>query len=237
MSREVDFAAKPIDPDFMNKPDEYPETGTHFDHKVFAEGIARPDADGNQYPRLTAAQQSPSSLEIGSRLGLPPKKGAPCPAQGLRDGGDFPRPDSKIDQANHDPVRDVGRALQEGRRRTVAHDAAQEIAGNIRRVVGKGTRQVVERRGAEAPVERFLQFMHRVSEESRRDDDKKNAGDLKETLQIDPPGHANEADPDNPSHQKPYGDTDDCFERRSQPPRAEHEQRGLDSLPQDHDER
>src|SRR2546422_1018577 len=50
MSREVDFAAKPIDPDFMNKPDEYPETGTHFDHKVFAEGIARPDADGNPYP-------------------------------------------------------------------------------------------------------------------------------------------------------------------------------------------
>src|SRR5213594_2896271 len=50
MSREVDFAAKPIDPDFMNKPDEYPETGTHFDHKVFAEGIARPDANGTPYP-------------------------------------------------------------------------------------------------------------------------------------------------------------------------------------------
>ncbi len=41
MSREVDFNAKPIDPDFMNKPDEYPETGTHFEHKVFAEGKER----------------------------------------------------------------------------------------------------------------------------------------------------------------------------------------------------
>jgi NAD-dependent dihydropyrimidine dehydrogenase PreA subunit len=50
MSREVDFAAKPIDPDFMNKPDEYPETGTHFDHKVFADGVERLDANGNAYP-------------------------------------------------------------------------------------------------------------------------------------------------------------------------------------------
>src|SRR3989475_13059706 len=50
MSREVDFAAKPIDPDFMNKPDEYPETGTHFDHKVFADGVERLGANGNPYP-------------------------------------------------------------------------------------------------------------------------------------------------------------------------------------------
>ena len=50
MSREVDFAAKPIDPDFMNKPDEYPETGEHLGHKVFAEGKERLDADGNPYP-------------------------------------------------------------------------------------------------------------------------------------------------------------------------------------------
>ena len=50
MSREVDFAAKPIDPDFMNKPDEYPETGVHFDHKVFAEGKERLDANGVPYP-------------------------------------------------------------------------------------------------------------------------------------------------------------------------------------------
>lgn len=50
MSREVDYNPKPIDPDFMNKPDEYPETGTHFEHKVFAEGIFRMDADGKPYP-------------------------------------------------------------------------------------------------------------------------------------------------------------------------------------------
>src|SRR5437879_12561188 len=41
----------------------------------------------NQYPRLTAAKQSPSSLEIGLRLGLPPKRRAPCPAEGLRSAG------------------------------------------------------------------------------------------------------------------------------------------------------
>jgi NAD-dependent dihydropyrimidine dehydrogenase PreA subunit len=50
MTREVDWAPKPIDPDFMNKPDEYPETGTHFEHKVFAEGAARMDANGAPNP-------------------------------------------------------------------------------------------------------------------------------------------------------------------------------------------
>jgi len=50
MSRAVDYEPKPIDPDFMNKPDEYPETGIHYDHKVFAEGIQRLDANGNPYP-------------------------------------------------------------------------------------------------------------------------------------------------------------------------------------------
>ncbi len=50
MSREVDYNPKPIDPDFMNKPDEYPETGTHFDHKVYADGVERLDADGKPYP-------------------------------------------------------------------------------------------------------------------------------------------------------------------------------------------
>src|SRR5436853_6138584 len=49
MSREVDFAAKPIDPDFMNKPDEYPEKGVHVDHKVFAEGKERPEEDRTPY--------------------------------------------------------------------------------------------------------------------------------------------------------------------------------------------
>ena len=47
---EVDFKAKPIDPDFLNKPDEYPETGVHYDHKVLGEGRERPDAEGKPYP-------------------------------------------------------------------------------------------------------------------------------------------------------------------------------------------
>ena len=50
ISREVDYAPKPIDPDFMNKPDEYPETGTHHEHKVLGEGKQRSDANGAPYP-------------------------------------------------------------------------------------------------------------------------------------------------------------------------------------------
>ncbi len=50
MTREVDWSPKPIDPDFMNKPDEYPETSTHFEHKVYAEGKPRQDADGKPNP-------------------------------------------------------------------------------------------------------------------------------------------------------------------------------------------
>ncbi len=50
MTREVDYAPKPIDPDFMNKPDEYPETGTHNNHKILGEGVQRTDANGNPYP-------------------------------------------------------------------------------------------------------------------------------------------------------------------------------------------
>lgn len=47
---EVDYKPKPIDPDFLNKPGEYPETGEHNGHKVFAEGVERMDADGTPYP-------------------------------------------------------------------------------------------------------------------------------------------------------------------------------------------
>jgi len=49
-AEELDWAPKPIDPDFMNKPDEYPETGTHYEHKVFAEGKPRTDANEGANP-------------------------------------------------------------------------------------------------------------------------------------------------------------------------------------------
>jgi NAD-dependent dihydropyrimidine dehydrogenase PreA subunit len=48
--REVDFKSKPIDPDFLKKPDEYPVTGEHNGHKVYAEGKQRLDAEGKPYP-------------------------------------------------------------------------------------------------------------------------------------------------------------------------------------------
>jgi NAD-dependent dihydropyrimidine dehydrogenase PreA subunit len=44
------YKPKPIDPDFMSKKDVYPETGEHFNHKVFAEGVERLDEDGKPYP-------------------------------------------------------------------------------------------------------------------------------------------------------------------------------------------
>ncbi|HEY4704770.1 MAG TPA: ferredoxin family protein [Thermoplasmata archaeon] len=50
MSREVDYEPKPIDPDFLSKPDEYPQTGEHNGHKVFAEGIQKMDLSGKPYP-------------------------------------------------------------------------------------------------------------------------------------------------------------------------------------------
>lgn len=50
MVRPVDFKSKPIDPDFLSKPDEYPVTGTHYEHEVRAEGVQRMDADGKSYP-------------------------------------------------------------------------------------------------------------------------------------------------------------------------------------------
>ncbi len=50
MVREVDYQPKPIDQDFLGKPDEYPETGTHHEHKVLAEGVQRMDLANNTYP-------------------------------------------------------------------------------------------------------------------------------------------------------------------------------------------
>ena len=41
------YRPKPIDPDFLTK---YPETGTHHNHKVYAEGVQRYDEDGKPYP-------------------------------------------------------------------------------------------------------------------------------------------------------------------------------------------
>ena len=50
MVHEVDYKTKAIDPNFLQKPEEFPETGTHASHKVRAAGKARMDADGKPYP-------------------------------------------------------------------------------------------------------------------------------------------------------------------------------------------
>jgi len=50
MVREVDYKSKAIDPEFLNKPAEYPVTGEHNGHKILGEGGERPDADGKPYP-------------------------------------------------------------------------------------------------------------------------------------------------------------------------------------------
>jgi NAD-dependent dihydropyrimidine dehydrogenase PreA subunit len=50
MSREVDYKPKPIDPEFLNKPAEYPQTGEHNGHKILGEGAQRTDAEDKPYP-------------------------------------------------------------------------------------------------------------------------------------------------------------------------------------------
>lgn len=50
MVRPVDYKPKPIDPDFLDKQDEFPKTGEHNGHAVFAEGAKRMDNEGNPYP-------------------------------------------------------------------------------------------------------------------------------------------------------------------------------------------
>jgi NAD-dependent dihydropyrimidine dehydrogenase PreA subunit len=47
---EVDYKPKPIDPEFLNKPAEYPVTGEHVGHKILGEGVQREDAEGKPYP-------------------------------------------------------------------------------------------------------------------------------------------------------------------------------------------
>ena len=50
MVREVDYKTKPIDPDILSKPDEYPVSGEHNGHKVRAQGKQRTGGDGGPYP-------------------------------------------------------------------------------------------------------------------------------------------------------------------------------------------
>jgi len=50
MVRTVDYKTKPIDPDFPDKPDEFPITGEHNGHKVRAQGKPRASGDGTPYP-------------------------------------------------------------------------------------------------------------------------------------------------------------------------------------------
>jgi len=50
VSRDVDYKTKPIDPDFLTKPEEYPVTGDCNGHRVLAEGRPRPDAEGRTMP-------------------------------------------------------------------------------------------------------------------------------------------------------------------------------------------
>ena len=48
--REVDYATKPIDPDFLQKPEEFPITGEYKGYEVRSEGQERMDADVKPYP-------------------------------------------------------------------------------------------------------------------------------------------------------------------------------------------
>ena len=50
MVRQVDYKTKPIDPDFLSKPDEFPITGEHNGHKVRSRGASRIGGDDKPYP-------------------------------------------------------------------------------------------------------------------------------------------------------------------------------------------
>lgn len=47
---ELDFKPKPIDRDFLSKPDEYPVNGEHVGHAVRAQGQERLDNERKPYP-------------------------------------------------------------------------------------------------------------------------------------------------------------------------------------------
>jgi len=92
MTIEVDYKSKAIDPDFMNKPDEYPPTGEHQTHKVFAEGKNRPDADGKPYPTALGVHGTHVAVDWDSCIAdgacnaivlfetcIPPLRNAPQP--------------------------------------------------------------------------------------------------------------------------------------------------------------
>ncbi len=50
MVRPVDYKPKPIDPDFLEKEDEFPVSGEHDGHTVRSEGLGRLDNEGKTYP-------------------------------------------------------------------------------------------------------------------------------------------------------------------------------------------
>lgn len=50
MTREVGYKSAPIDPNFLQKPREFPITGEHAGHKVRAAGAVRTDGEGKPYP-------------------------------------------------------------------------------------------------------------------------------------------------------------------------------------------
>jgi NAD-dependent dihydropyrimidine dehydrogenase PreA subunit len=56
LTREVGYKTTPIDPNFLQKPAEYPVTGEHVGHKVLAKGKQRMDADGNPFPTTQGIQ-------------------------------------------------------------------------------------------------------------------------------------------------------------------------------------
>jgi NAD-dependent dihydropyrimidine dehydrogenase PreA subunit len=46
----LDYKPAPIDGDFLSKSSQFPVTGTHEGHDVFAQGMQRMDANGTPYP-------------------------------------------------------------------------------------------------------------------------------------------------------------------------------------------
>jgi|SRR5579885_1432222 NAD-dependent dihydropyrimidine dehydrogenase PreA subunit len=50
LAKDLGYKTRPIDRDFLQKPNEYPVTGEHNGHKVRAGGMNRLDGEGKPYP-------------------------------------------------------------------------------------------------------------------------------------------------------------------------------------------
>src|SRR5438445_5256757 len=157
-------------------------------------------------------------LGVRARNDLSAEQGVPSAAQRSRHDPDLACPDPYVGEHHDDPITHIRDDLENGRRITVPDNPAKEVSHRIRRNGREDEMQVIHGGGSELPCKRFLQFMDRVGEKTRRDDDQENPGYLKEPPQIQPPGDADNPEADDPGDEEPEADPKDRLEGRGERP-------------------